>query len=333
MPSALDVFVQNNRNAEGGIDESSLNQAKIYHGKLLKQYQRQEYFEVLTYSQKCSQLFRQRKLVDLYSQDTRGFLILLDCFKYSSIAYLQLQQHEQAVVLSSDIIDCLKDKMPFRDEYMEQKKYSLIQALLIRARANELIGKFDTASEDLHDALEIDPKNHNVAKLVDRLKSKQLESLSKKSTRSSQLSHSEKLTLHSAAANYQDDLRQSFGRNFTFDADQRTSLHPRSPSLIRMDHSLSNLDDMFLEHRPRAPENKFKILLLQLLQLFRDNRSVQIIVFFFVAIYSVFVYQMIRLFKLYKSSTRENQKCYSRVAQVLFDLSTYDIKSYFIKKS
>ena len=56
---------------------------------------------------------------------------------------------------------------------------------MIRARANELIGKFDIASEDLHDALEIDPKNHTVAKLVGRLKSKQLESLSKKSTGSS----------------------------------------------------------------------------------------------------------------------------------------------------
>jgi histone deacetylase complex regulatory component SIN3 len=79
---------------QGGksTEDTKLNQAIIYHSKVLKQYKNQEYFEVLNNSQKCSNLFRNKdkvmKLNELLAHYPNVFTMVLDCFKFSSIAYL-----------------------------------------------------------------------------------------------------------------------------------------------------------------------------------------------------------------------------------------------------
>lgn len=64
----------------------NLELAKIYHKKVLKQFACKEYFDVLSYSKKCSLLFGVQTLRDLGRGES--FKMLLDCFKCSSIAYL-----------------------------------------------------------------------------------------------------------------------------------------------------------------------------------------------------------------------------------------------------
>ena len=72
-----------------------LQQASQYHSKVLKFHFRQEYFDVLTYAQKCSRVFTENNEVLKFNQlkdfNQQAFLIVLDCFKYSAFAYIQLQ--------------------------------------------------------------------------------------------------------------------------------------------------------------------------------------------------------------------------------------------------
>ena len=65
-----------------------------------------------------------------------AFVILKDCMIYSSIAYIQLQQYDQAVSLTSQLIDIedLERCVGNDCEY-------IVQALLIRAQAQEMLGQ------------------------------------------------------------------------------------------------------------------------------------------------------------------------------------------------
>ena len=81
-----------------------------------------------------------------------AFRLVLDCFKFSSIAYLQLAQNEQAQNLASEIIDCLSNQKAVLDMDRESVTYYYIQALLIRAKAFENHGNLKAALLDLEKA-------------------------------------------------------------------------------------------------------------------------------------------------------------------------------------
>ena len=130
----------------------NLEQIKIYHSKVLKLFASKEYFDVLSYSQKCSLLIGVKKLRDL--RDNESFKMLMDCFKCSSIAYLQLQQYQQAITLTSEIL--------------ENAKYD-IQAMLVRSRAYQGMGRLTEALQDLQRAQRLDCNNQKVRDMIRKI--------------------------------------------------------------------------------------------------------------------------------------------------------------------
>ena len=69
-----------------------------------------------------------------FKSQSTAFEIVKDCYIYSSIAYLQLNQHEQAISLLSEVI--ISDA-------------NNVQSLIIRSRAYEMLGLVDKALADL----------------------------------------------------------------------------------------------------------------------------------------------------------------------------------------
>jgi len=202
-----------------------LKHAQSTRDKVVKHCNHKEYFDVLTYAQKCIKIFTKDdspvELVTFKNQSHhKAFEIVKDCYIYSSIAYLQLNQHEQAISLLSEVITS--------DGHN-------VQSLIIRSRAYEMLGLSDKALADLKQAKAIDPLNTIVTKSIDKL-TKQKEHLTlitsalKGADSCSQLKNQS--TRNSSLANDVDNVQIPRERLTSL----QVSLHPSSPSHIRMNH-------------------------------------------------------------------------------------------------
>lgn len=169
----------------------------------------------------------------------------------------------------------------------------LIQALMIRARAYEGQGNIKLSIHDLESAYRIDRTNSTINKLILKLQSNGVESLSKKNTMSSgsssesfqeklthQIQKIDKVCLSSKNTSYLNP--QNTGKLLSKSIMEKGhhSLHPVSPSHIRLDKisSLENFDGLLMSTKKKAPikqepENKLKVLAIQFLSLLKKNRG------------------------------------------------------------
>jgi len=79
-----------------------------------------------------------------------------DCYIYSSLAYLQLNQHEQAISILNELIDC-------------DNENDKVQSLILRSRAFEMKGNIEIALKDLYSAQHIDGLNKIVKTSIEKL--------------------------------------------------------------------------------------------------------------------------------------------------------------------
>ena len=75
--------------------------------------------------------------------------ILRDCLIFSSIAYLQLHQFEQAISLTSHIVDLERAHLSTKSNLRKDEDIYIVQAYMIRAQAREMVGQDRGALDDL----------------------------------------------------------------------------------------------------------------------------------------------------------------------------------------
>lgn len=108
------IYKNNSHSAKlNGSNSSQLDHCKQLRTKAIRHYNCQDYFDTLIYSQKCCKSLQDKfnlecQETDILSQLQHTCLealpIATDCFMYSSLAYMQLQQHQQALSLLNQVV-------------------------------------------------------------------------------------------------------------------------------------------------------------------------------------------------------------------------------------
>lgn len=92
------------------VNSDVIRQASALRDKAIIHCNKQEYFDVLKKCQKASSLFKMNDHADVNLNDFKklnhfkAYEIMAICYIYSSIAYLQLSQYDQAILLLNEVI-------------------------------------------------------------------------------------------------------------------------------------------------------------------------------------------------------------------------------------
>jgi tetratricopeptide (TPR) repeat protein len=121
-------------------DSEIIAKALAYKNKAIDHCSKQEYFDALKKCSKCCSLFKtdpeqQVRLINFKGlTNQKAYEIMCDCYLYSSIAYIQLNQFDQATNLLNELI--ISDP-------------SRVQSLVMRSRVYDMQGRTQEAINDL----------------------------------------------------------------------------------------------------------------------------------------------------------------------------------------
>ena len=208
--------------------------ASFYRDRAIRHCLKFEYFDCLTNSQKCSKLLKVSegvheggRLEFLQATQPVAFHIMLDCYLYSSISYIKLKQFAQAVNLTTEIINCwphddtqkcskCSSSVQSEDDDLDDDCNPVfMQALALRARAEEKLGNLDQALIDIELARRVDKGNqviekafrHITKRLADKKKkiSKSIKTLTKKPKKLPSLKKSSRIRAESFDSDREED--------------------------------------------------------------------------------------------------------------------------------